>query len=283
MYDLTDIRDIKSLCATFGFSFKKGFGQNFLLSSDVLERMVSAAGITKDTFAVEIGPGFGTLTQKLAEAANSVLCFEIDSALLPVLKLTLDAYSNVDILNEDFLKCDFEKTVEGMAEGKQIVVAANLPYYISTPILMKLIDLKRVEKIAVMLQKEVAQRVAAAPGGRDYGSLSVFVQYLFDVQIVTKIKNTDFFPPPKVDSAVILLERLKAPRINTEDEEKFFALVRAAFGQRRKTLVNSLLGSGLYKISKDELAEIINEVTGNPNIRAEQVGIEQFARISEKI
>lgn len=265
----------------YRFCFQKKFGQNFLIDTHVLDKIIRAADIGKDDLVLEIGPGIGTMTQYLAEAAGKVIAIEIDKNLIPILKDTLDGYDNVRILNEDVLKVDIEKLVEEENEGKPIKVVANLPYYITTPIIMGLFENKvPVISITVMVQKEVADRMQTGPGNKDYGALSLAVQYYADPYIVANVPPNCFMPRPKVGSAVIRLTRHDRPPVEVMDEKLMFDIIRASFNQRRKTLANGLNNSDKLDFSKEVIMEAIGCLGKGSSVRGEMLALEDFARLS---
>ncbi|MBN2948478.1 MAG: 16S rRNA (adenine(1518)-N(6)/adenine(1519)-N(6))-dimethyltransferase RsmA [Blautia sp.] len=266
----------------YGFVFQKRFGQNFLIDTHVLERIIEASEITKDDFVLEIGPGIGTMTQYLAEAAREVTAVEIDDALIPILKDTLKEWDNVTVLHGDILKTDIRKIADEKNQGRPIKVVANLPYYITTPIIMGLFESHvPVDSITVMVQKEVADRMQTGPGSKDYGALSLAVQYYAEPKIVANVPPNCFMPRPKVGSAVIRLTRHQNPPVTTLDEKLMFRLIRASFNQRRKTLSNSLKNSQELPYSKEEVETAITECGLPLNIRGEALTLEQFARLSD--
>ena len=266
----------------YGFVFQKRFGQNFLIDTHVLERIIEASEITKDDFVLEIGPGIGTMTQYLAEAAREVTAVEIDDALIPILKDTLKEWDNVTVLHGDILKTDIRKIADEKNQGSPIKVVANLPYYITTPIIMGLFESHvTVDSITVMVQKEVADRMQTGPGSKDYGALSLAVQYYAEPKIVANVPPNCFMPRPKVGSAVIRLTRHQNPPVTTLDEKLMFRLIRASFNQRRKTLSNSLKNSQELPYSKEEVEAAITECGLPLNIRGEALTLEQFARLSD--
>ena len=266
----------------YGFVFQKRFGQNFLIDTHVLERIIEASEITKDDFVLEIGPGIGTMTQYLAEAAREVTAVEIDDALIPILKDTLKEWDNVTVLHGDILKTDIRKIADEKNQGRPIKVVANLPYYITTPIIMGLFESHvPVDSITVMVQKEVADRMQTGPGSKDYGALSLAVQYYAEPKIVANVLPNCFMPRPKVGSAVIRLTRHQNPPVTTLDEKLMFRLIRASFNQRRKTLSNSLKNSQELPYSKEEVEAAITECGLPLNIRGEALTLEQFARLSD--
>ena len=266
----------------YGFVFQKRFGQNFLIDTHVLERIIEASEITKDDFVLEIGPGIGTMTQYLAEAAREVTAVEIDDALIPILKDTLKEWDKVTVLHGDILKTDIRKIADEKNQGRPIKVVANLPYYITTPIIMGLFESHvPVDSITVMVQKEVADRMQTGPGSKDYGALSLAVQYYAEPKIVANVPPNCFMPRPKVGSAVIRLTRHQNPPVTTLDEKLMFRLIRASFNQRRKTLSNSLKNSQELPYSKEEVEAAITECGLPLNIRGEGLTLEQFARLSD--
>lgn len=266
----------------YGFNFQKKFGQNFLIDTHVLDKIIAAAQIGPDDFVLEIGPGIGTMTQYLAEAAGKVVAVEIDRNLIPILSETLKDYDNVRIINEDVLKVDIRKLAEEENGGRPIKVVANLPYYITTPIIMGLFENQvPVESITVMVQKEVAQRMQTGPGSKDYGALSLAVQYYADPYIVANVPPNCFMPRPKVGSAVIRLTRHAVPPVEVEDEKLMFSVIRAAFNQRRKTLYNGLKNSGEFE--EEIIREAIEQLGKGANVRGEALTLEEFARLSNHI
>ena len=266
----------------YGFVFQKRFGQNFLIDTHVLDRIIEASEITKDDFVLEIGPGIGTMTQYLAEAAREVTAVGIDDALIPILKDTLKEWDNVTVLHGDILKTDIRKIADEKNQGRPIKVVANLPYYITTPIIMGLFESHvPVDSITVMVQKEVADRMQTGPGSKDYGALSLAVQYYAEPKIVANVPPNCFMPRPKVGSAVIRLTRHQNPPVTTQDEKLMFRLIRASFNQRRKTLSNSLKNSQELPYSKEEVETAITECGLPLNIRGEALTLEQFARLSD--
>ena len=268
----------------YKFVFQKKFGQNFLIDEHVLEKIISAAGIGPDDFVVEIGPGIGTMTQYLAHAARGVAAVEIDKALIPILQDTLSAYDNVTVINEDVLKVDLKELAEKMNEGRPVKVVANLPYYITTPIIMGLFESHvPVESITVMVQKEVAERMQAGPGTKDYGALSLAVQYYAKPYIVANVPPNCFMPRPNVGSAVIRLQVHKNPDIRVKDESLMFRIIRASFNQRRKTLQNSLSHDPQLGISKEVVARILEGMGLSATIRGEALSLQQFAQFSDLV
>ena len=268
----------------YKFVFQKKFGQNFLIDEHVLEKIIQAAGVGPDDFVVEIGPGIGTMTQYLAHVARGVAAVEIDRALIPILKDTLSPYDNVTVINEDILKVDLNQLTEEMNDGRPVKVVANLPYYITTPIIMGLFESHvPVDNITVMVQKEVAERMQAGPGSKDYGALSLAVQYYADPYIVANVPPNCFMPRPNVGSAVIRLQVHKNPDIRVKDESLMFRIIRASFNQRRKTLQNSLSHDPQLGISKEVVARILEEMGLSATIRGEALSLQQFAQFSDLV
>ena len=266
------------------FTFRKRFGQNFLIDAHVLEKIVQAAGITKDDYVIEIGPGIGSMTQYLCEKAGKVTAVEIDRDLIPILNETLGDYDNVTVINDDILKVDIAGLIEKENKGRPAKVVANLPYYITTPIVMTLLeDDLPISSITVMVQKEVAQRMQAEPGSKDYGALSLAVKYYSDPHIVANVPPNCFIPRPKVGSAVICLDVYDEPVIKVKDEKLMFKLIRAAFNQRRKTLVNSISNSGELSFSKQEITDALSAMNLPETIRGEALSPEQFAALSDRL
>ena len=265
----------------YGFNFQKKFGQNFLIDTNVLDKIISSAEITKDDCVLEIGPGIGTMTQYLAESAREVVAVEIDKALIPILEDTLSAYDNVTVINEDILKVDINAIVQERNGGRPIKVVANLPYYITTPIIMGRFEQHvPLKSITIMVQKEVADRMQVGPGTKDYGALSLAVQYYAEPKIVANVPPNCFIPRPNVGSAVIRLTRYEEPPVKVEDEHKMFALIRASFNQRRKTLVNGLGNAAGLSVAKDQVAAALEKMGLSPTIRGEALTLEQFAELS---
>lgn len=268
----------------YHFNFQKKYGQNFLIDTSVLNRIITAAEITKEDCVLEIGPGIGTMTQYLAERAGEVVAVEIDQNLIPVLKETLAAYDNVTVIQDDILKVDVRKIVEEKNGGRPIKVVANLPYYITTPIIMGLFE-KHIplKSITIMVQKEVAERMQVGPGTKDYGALSLAVQYYAKPEIVANVPPNCFIPRPNVGSAVIRLTRYEEPPVKTGNEEKMFALIRASFNQRRKTLVNGLANAPGFGLTKEQVTEALEQMGLPATIRGEALTLEQFANLSDKL
>ena len=274
----------KDIIAKYGFQFKKSLGQNFLIDGNILGNIVEAAELDKSKGALEIGPGIGALTERLAKTAGAVTAVEIDQRLIPILREVLAPYDNVSVVHGDVLKLDLKAIIAERYKGvNPISVVANLPYYVTTPILMKLLeDRLPLEHIVVMIQKEVAERMAAKPGGKDYGSLSIAVQYYSEPQIVCAVPHTVFIPQPNVDSAVIKLTLRDRPPVDVEDESHFFRIVQASFAQRRKTLANNL--SLLFgKERREETAELLQACGVDPGRRGETLSLAEYARISNAL
>ena len=262
------------------FSFKKSFGQNFLIDSHVIEKIIRAAEIGPEDNVLEIGPGIGTLTQYLAEAAGRVVAVEIDEKLIPVLGETLAEYDNVEVINQDILKCD----IDSIFEGRPFKVVANLPYYITTPIIMGLLEGKsHFDSLTVMIQKEVADRMKAGPGTKDYGALSLAVQYYAEPYLAANVPPNCFMPRPAVGSAVIRLKRRETPAVAVKDEKLLFKLIRAAFMERRKTLLNAVKNSQELDIPKERVEEVLTDLGIDTRIRGEALSLQQFALLADSL
>lgn len=265
----------------YHFVFQKRFGQNFLIDEHVLEKIIESSGITKDDFILEIGPGIGTMTQYLAEAAREVAAVEIDSSLIPILKDTLKDWDNVSVINNDILKTDIKKIADEKNGGKPVKVVANLPYYITTPIIMGLFENHiPMKSITVMVQKEVADRMQVGPGTKDYGALSLAVQYYAKPYIVANVPPNCFMPRPKVGSAVIRLDRYEEPPVQVKDEKLMFRIIRASFNQRRKTLANGLKNSPELDFTKEQIEAAIGHLGRGASIRGEALTLEEFAELA---
>ncbi len=285
MRELTSPTMVREIIRTHGFHVRKSLGQNFLLDANIIERIVQQANLTEQDLVFEIGPGLGVLTRRLAKDAGKVIAVELDNHLLPILAETLADYPNAEVVHGDALKMDFDRLAEERTEGtfgpqgKGYKLVANLPYYITTPILMHLITQGfHLDVLVVMMQREVAERLQALPGTKEYGSLSIAVQYYTIPEIVLKVPKTVFYPAPDVESAVIRLTRRSEPPVQVTSEEGFFRVVRAAFGQRRKTLLNSLTGSGLA--SKEIWQKVLVEANIDPGRRGETLSLEEFATLA---
>ena len=265
----------------YEFAFQKRFGQNFLIDSHVPEKMVAAAGIGPEDAVLEIGPGIGTLTQYLAEAAGQVICVEIDRMLIPILEETLKDYSNVTVLHQDIMKSDIVAIAREYNGGRPLKVAANLPYYITTPVVMALLEGDApISSVTVMVQKEVALRMQAGPGTKDYGALSLAVQYYSDARIVANVPPNCFMPRPKVGSAVVLMDCAGGRRAQVKDERLLFALIRASFNQRRKTLVNGLVHAGSFSFGKEQILAALEALGLPAGVRGEALTLEEFAALA---
>jgi 16S rRNA (adenine1518-N6/adenine1519-N6)-dimethyltransferase len=276
----------KEILKKYGFSFKKSLGQNFLIDPNILRNITEHAGLTKNTAAIEIGPGIGALTEQLARASGKVLAFEIDQRLIPILKDTLSPYDNVTIVNEDVLKADVKAVMDQELQGfDDIMVVANLPYYVTTPIILKLLMEKLpIRGICVMLQKEVGDRISAKPGTKEYGSLSIAIQYYTEAEMVMTVPKTVFMPQPNVDSAVIRLTKREKPPVDVMDEDFLFFITRSSFAQRRKTILNNLtsqLPNGKEK--KEAILEALQSAGVDPTRRGETLSIEEFGLLSDHL
>ncbi|TDL30433.1 16S rRNA (adenine(1518)-N(6)/adenine(1519)-N(6))-dimethyltransferase RsmA [Jeotgalibacillus sp. S-D1] len=276
----------KEIMKKYGFSFKKSLGQNFLIDPNILENIVEHAGLTKDHGAIEVGPGIGALTEHLARASKKVVSFEIDQRLLPILEDTLSPYDNVKILHSDILKADVEAVMKEEFEGTDdVMVVANLPYYVTTPIILKLLtENLPIKGLVVMLQKEVAERIAARPGSKSYGSLSIAIQYYTEASTVMIVPKTVFMPQPNVDSAVIKLVKREKPAVEVIDENFFFTVTRSSFAQRRKTILNNLtsqLPEG--KAKKEQILSALESAGIEPARRGESLSIPEFGALSDAL
>ena len=268
----------------YHFNFQKKFGQNFLIDTPVLDNIIRAAEITKDDFVLEIGPGIGTMTQYLAQAAREVVAVEIDKALIPILQDTLSGFPNAEVIQDDILKVDIAELAAERNGGRPIKVVANLPYYITTPIIMSLFEHDvPLALVTVMVQKEVAERMQAGPGSKDYGALSLAVQYYADPYIVANVPPNCFMPRPNVGSAVIRLTRHKVPPVQVEDEKLMFQMIRASFNQRRKTLVNGLNHSPEMTLTKEQITKAVEGLGKGAGVRGEALTLEEFAKLSNTI
>ena len=282
MANLENPQETIAVLQRYGFNFQKKYGQNFLIDTHVLDKIIGAAQIGPDDFVLEIGPGIGTMTQYLAEAAREVVAVEIDTKLIPILQDTLKEYDNVTVLNEDILKVDIRKIAEEKNGGKPIKVVANLPYYITTPIIMGLFESEvPLDSITVMVQKEVADRMQVGPGTKDYGALSLAVQYYAEPYIVANVPPNCFIPRPAVGSAVIRLTRYQEKPVKVNDASFMFKIIRASFNQRRKTLQNGLYNSSELRIPKEKTVAALEEMGLTPTIRGEKLSLEEFAQLSD--
>ncbi|GGH88334.1 16S rRNA (adenine1518-N6/adenine1519-N6)-dimethyltransferase [Pullulanibacillus pueri] len=283
MNKLSTSKETQLILKKFDFKIKKSLGQNFLIDDNILSNIVKAADVDKDTIVFEVGPGLGALTAHLSEAAKKVVAIEIDRRLEPILKERFQAYSNIDIVFEDVLKADISALIdEHVTNGERVAVVANLPYYVTTPILMRFLEAKTsvIETIVVMIQKEVAERLNAEPGEKSYGSLSIAVQYSSIPKIMMTVPKTVFIPQPNVDSAVIRLDLLKQKKVKVNDEDFFFRVIRAAFAQRRKTLMNNLTHA-FGKEQKEAILTRLEQIGIDPKRRGETLTIEEYAKLSE--
>ncbi|WP_394239427.1 16S rRNA (adenine(1518)-N(6)/adenine(1519)-N(6))-dimethyltransferase RsmA [Niallia oryzisoli] len=276
----------KGILQKYGFSFKKSLGQNFLIDTNILRNIVDNAGLTAESAAIEVGPGIGALTEQLAKRCKKVVAFEIDQRLLPILEETLDPYDNIKIIHQDVLKANVQEVMEQEFSGlDDVMVVANLPYYVTTPIIMKLLEERLpIRGIVVMLQKEVADRISAKPGTKDYGSLSIAIQYYTEAETVMIVPKTVFIPQPNVDSAVIRLTKRKEPLFPVISEDFFFTVTRGSFAQRRKTILNNLMSQlPEGKLKKDKILSALQEAEIEPGRRGESLSIEEFARLSDAL
>lgn len=284
MPTLGNISGTLDILKKYHFNFQKRFGQNFLIDSHILEKIILAAEITKEDCILEIGPGIGTMTQYLAESAGEVIAVEIDKSLIPILEDTLSGYDNVTIINQDILKVDIAKLVQEKNNGKPIKVVANLPYYITTPIIMGLFESHvPLKNITIMVQKEVADRMQVGPGTKDYGALSLAVQYYAKPEIVTYVSPACFIPKPNVGSAVIRLERYQNPPVEVADEAFLFRLIRAAFQQRRKTLANGIGNASDIPCSREQAQQALEELGFSTSVRGETLTLQEFASLSNQL
>ncbi len=272
---------VKEIISKYGFKFSKSLGQNFLIDGNILKKIGNSGNITAEDYVLEIGPGIGTLTEELAIRAKKVVAVELDNTLIPILEETIGKYNNVEVIHGDILKVDIEKLINDKLNGGPIKVVANLPYYVTTPIIGKLIeDNLNIDSIIVMVQKEVAERMVAQPGGKEYGTLSVFINFYCQPEIIVKVPKTVFMPQPKIDSAIIKLKiKKELPKI---DRDKFSKVVKASFSKRRKTIINSLSSYG-FNIDKDIIREVLENANIDLNTRAENLSIEDFIKISKTL
>lgn len=281
--ELYTIGRTKEIISKYGFKFSKSLGQNFLIDGNIITNICEGAEISKSDGIIEIGPGIGTLTEQLAKYADKVIAVELDKKLIPILEETVGHLENVSVINNDILKVDLEKLIEEEFGGLDVKVVANLPYYITTPIIMKLLESRlNIESISVMIQKEVAKRMIAPPGNKDYGALSVAVQYYSNPKIIANVPSSVFIPKPNVDSAVIKLDIYKTPPVNVIDESIMFKVVKSAFGKRRKTILNAL-SSGVLDLDKETIAKILDKAQIDPKKRGEVLSIEDYALIADTI
>ena len=275
-------QETKYILNKYNAHANKGYGQNFLIDQNIIDGIIEKAEVNKDDLIIEIGPGLGNLTSPLLEKAGKVICIELDPKMISILNDRFSLYNNFELINDDVLKVDLNNLIASNNNFKTVKVVANLPYYITTPIIMKLLEDKlKLESITVMVQKEVAERLAEQPGGKDTGAITYSINYYTNPEIIIDVPRDSFIPSPKVDSAVIKLEVLKNPKINVLDEELFFKVIKFAFLQKRKTLINSISNSGL--VSKEFLETMLNELQIDLKIRAEQLSLEQFGQIADYI
>lgn len=275
-------QETKYILNKYNAHANKGYGQNFLIDQNVVDGIIENAGVCKDDLIIEIGPGLGNLTSPLLKNAGKVICIELDPKMVSILKDRFSLYENFELINEDVLKVDLNKIIEDNNKFKSAKVVANLPYYITTPIIMKLLEDKlNLESITVMVQKEVAERLADKPGGKEVGAITYSINYYTNPEIIIDVPKDSFIPAPNVDSAVIKLDVLKNPKVNVLDEELFFKVIKFSFLQKRKTLINSLSNSGL--LPKDFLEEMLNDLGIDLRVRAEQLTLEDFKNISDYI
>ncbi len=284
MATLGNGRNTAEILRKYGFSFQKKYGQNFLIDGNILDKIIESAQITKEDCVLEIGPGIGTMTQCLAEKAREVVAVEIDKNLIPILEETLSAYDNVTILNKDILKVDINKIIEEKNGGEPVKVVANLPYYITTPIIMSLFESHvPLKSVTVMVQKEVADRMQVGPGTKDYGALSLAVRYYAEPTVVARVPATCFMPRPNVDSAVVRLTCFQKPPVEVADEAYLFAIIRASFNQRRKTLANGLVNAGNIGVDRGVVEKVLGEMGLPAMTRGETLTLEQFAELSNRL
>lgn len=280
--NLTNPAQLKNILGAYGFSFSKSLGQNFLIDEGVLNKIIDGSGVNRNLGTVEIGPGAGTLTRALAQNSKKTVAIEIDKRLMPLLGYTLGEFKNTKVINADVLAVDLNRLMEEEFGDTKICVCANLPYYITTPIIMKILEeCNRVSSLTVMIQKEVAQRMVAKPGGKDYGALSVAVQFYTEPRIICNAEPHCFMPQPKVASSVVNLRVLDKPSVDVKDKKLFFQIVKSAFGQRRKTLLNALSKSPYLNVSKDVISEAIFSAGLTADIRGERLNLKNFAEIAD--
>lgn len=284
MANLGNFTNTSEILRKYQFRMQKKYGQNFLIDANILHKIVQAAQITKEDCVLEIGPGIGTMTQYLAEAAGRVIAVEIDKDLIPILEETLAPYDNITLLNADILKVDLQKLTEEQGGERPLKVVANLPYYITTPIIMELFESPiQLDSITVMVQSEVAERMQVGPGTKDYGALSLAVQYFAKPEVMARVPASCFVPRPNVDSAVIRLTRHVKPPVEVDDEAYLFAVIRASFNQRRKTLVNGLVNAGSLGVTREQIEEVLEQMGVSKTIRGETFTLERFADFSNRL
>ena len=284
MSELSNFKNTQEIIKKHNFSIQKKYGQNFLIDEHVLNKIIAAAELTEDDYVIESGPGIGTMTERMAPECRHVTAIEIDKELIPILSETLSGFDNVDIINEDVLKVDLNKLIAERNDNKPVKVVANLPYYITTPIIMSLLENKiPIDTITVMVQKEVADRMMVGPGTKDYGALSLAVQYYAKPYIVANVPMNCFIPRPNVASAVIRLTCHKEPPVTVKDEKLMFNLIRASFNQRRKTLINGISNFSGLSFTKEQVATALNSIGLSENIRGEALDLEKFAKLSDAL
>lgn len=284
MPDLSSFHNTREIISKHNFSIQKKYGQNFLIDGRVLDKIIEAAELSKNDYVIEIGPGLGTMTQRMAPLCKHVTAIEIDKELIPILSDTLSDFDNVDVINDDVLKVDFRELIEKKNEGKPIKIVANLPYYITTPIIMELLEEKlKIKSITVMVQKEVADRMKVGPGTKDYGALSLAVKYYASPYIVANVPQNCFIPRPNVASAVIRLNCHEKPPVSVKDEKLMFSLIRAAFNQRRKTLINAVSNYTGLSFTKEDVASALSSIGLDENIRGEVLDLEKFAMLTDRL
>ena len=284
MSELSNFKNTQEIIKKHNFSIQKKYGQNFLIDEHVLNKIIAAAELSEDDYVIEIGPGIGTMTERMAPECRHVTAIEIDKELIPILSETLSGFDNVDIINEDVLKVDLNKLIAERNDNKPVKVVANLPYYITTPIIMSLLENKiPIDTITVMVQKEVADRMMVGPGTKDYGALSLAVQYYAKPYIVANVPMNCFIPRPNVASAVIRLTCHKEPPVTVKDEKLMFNLIRASFNQRRKTLINGISNFSGLSFTKEQVAMALNSIGLSENIRGEALDLEKFAKLSDAL
>lgn len=278
LYSPSTIKDIMN---RYGFKFSKKLGQNFLIDGNIISNICDNSEVSENDEIIEIGPGIGVLSYELCKRAKKVVAIELDKTLIPVLNENLEEFDNFKLIQGDVLKIDLESLIAEEFEGKSIKIVANLPYYITTPIIMKLLEEKlAIDKIVVMVQKEVADRFASKPGSKSYGAITIAVNYYADVRTVVNVPSTVFMPRPNVDSAVIMLDILKKPRVEVADEQLMFKLIKSSFGQRRKTILNALSSMDMG-LEKEEIKEVLESSGFDPRIRGEKLSIEDYAKLSD--
>lgn len=284
MRNLASPKVIKEILEESGFKFSKSLGQNFLIDENVLDKMIAGSGIDENTNVIEIGPGFGTLTQRLCMNAKKVVAIEIDKTAVPILQNNLAEFENLKIINDDVLKCDLSKIINTEFGGGKIKIVANLPYYITTPIIMHILEAKiNADSLCIMIQKEVAERISAKPSTKDYGALTVAVNYYAEPRMICTVPPSSFIPAPKVSSAVISLDIRPNPPVDVKNEKGYFKIVKAAFGQRRKTLLNALSNSPAIPMAKNEILDVLQKCNIDEKRRGETLSLQDFADIANYI